>query len=111
MHGEKDRWELQKNAACCFEQVLEAIAAVRPPTSHLTYHPNKTNKTYGAQVEKLLSDVLLLTPTSRRASVSQLSRTYSHQLGVVTGCSLEDLPEEMEDKERFRKRERERERE
>ena len=37
-HEEKARWELHKNAACCFEQVLEAASdktAVWPVTSHL----------------------------------------------------------------------------
>ena len=26
MHGEKARWELHKNATCCFEQILEAAS-------------------------------------------------------------------------------------
>ena len=47
--GEKTRWELNKEAACCFEQILEAAphktAAVRPLTSHLTKHSNNTSKT------------------------------------------------------------------
>ena len=53
---EKARWELHKNAMCCLEQILEAIlhkiAAVLPPTSRLTNHPSKTNKTCKALLEK-----------------------------------------------------------
>ena len=42
MHGEKARWELHKNALCCFEQILEATpyktADVQPL---LFYKPSK----------------------------------------------------------------------
>ena len=48
----KATWELYRNAACCFEQILEATphktAAVRPLTSHLANHPSKMKKTYWA---------------------------------------------------------------
>ena len=44
----KARWKLHKDAACCFEQILEAApyktAAVQPFTSHLTNDPSKTSK-------------------------------------------------------------------
>ena len=40
--------KLHKNAVCCLEQILETasckIAAVWFPTSHLTNHPSKTDK-------------------------------------------------------------------
>ena len=42
-----------------------------------------------------------------RASVEQPTRTYLKQLCTDTGCSLEDLPEAMEDEWRARERERE----
>ena len=46
MLGEKARRELYKDAACCFEQILEAelykTAAVWPLTSHLTNHNDST---------------------------------------------------------------------
>ena len=49
MLEERDRQELRKDAACCFEQILEVtlnkIATVWPLTSHLINHPSKTNKT------------------------------------------------------------------
>ena len=45
---EKARWELQKHAACCFEQILEAAphktAAIQPLHFHLTNNPSKTSK-------------------------------------------------------------------
>ena len=55
-HGEKARVELNKNATCSFEQILEATphktAAVRSLTSDLKNHLSKTNKTYGTLLEK-----------------------------------------------------------
>ena len=57
--------------------------------------------------DELLSDVLLLTPTHERASVSQPTRTCLHQLYADTECNLEDLPREMDDRNRERERERE----
>ena len=49
MRGEKARWELHKDAACCFEQILEAApyktAVVQPLASHLKNHPSNMNKT------------------------------------------------------------------
>ena len=55
-HGEKARWKLQKNATCCFEQILEAtphkIAAVWPLSAHLKNHPSKMDKTCRTELEK-----------------------------------------------------------
>ena len=49
IHEEKAKWELHKNATCCFGQILEAepnkIEAVCLLVSHLTNHPSKMNKT------------------------------------------------------------------
>ena len=57
--------------------------------------------------DELISDNLLWTSTHRRASVGWSARTYLHQLCADTGCSLEDLPEVMDDKDEWRERERE----
>ena len=43
--------------------------------------------------DKLISDVLLWTPTYGRAKAGRLARTYIQQLCEDTGCSPEDLPE------------------
>ena len=55
-YQEKTRRELHKNAMSYAEQILEVAShkttAVRPPTSHLKNHPNKTNKTCGTLLEK-----------------------------------------------------------
>ena len=47
--GDKARWEQDKDAACCFEQILEPVpyktAVVWPLASHNTNHPSKMRKT------------------------------------------------------------------
>ena len=53
---------------------------------------------------ELISDVLLRTPTYGRAKAGRPARTYIQQLCEDTGCSLEDLPEEINDREKWRER-------
>ena len=52
----------------------------------------------------LISDVLLWTPSHSRAKVGRPARTYIQQICEDMGCSLEDLPEVMNDRERWRER-------
>ena len=47
----------------------------------------------------IFSDVLLSTPTHGRAKEGRPARTYLQQLGEDTGCSPEDLPNAMNDRE------------
>ena len=58
--------------------------------------------------DELISDVLLWTPAYGRAKAGRPARTYIHtyihQLCEDTGCSLEDLPEGMNDWEKWRER-------
>ena len=54
--------------------------------------------------DELISDVLLWTPTYGRAKAGQPARTYIQQLCKDTGCSLEDLSEAMNDREKWRER-------
>ena len=54
--------------------------------------------------DELISDVLLWTPTYGRAKAGRLARTYIQQLCEDTGCSSEDLPEAMNDREKWRER-------
>ena len=54
--------------------------------------------------DELIIDVLLWTPTYGRAKAGRPARTYIQQLGEDTGCSPEDLPEEMNDREMWRDR-------
>ena len=51
--------------------------------------------------DELISDVLLWTPTYGRAKAGRPARTYIQQLCEDTGCSPEDLPEVMNDREKW----------
>ena len=54
--------------------------------------------------DELISDVLLWTLTYGRAKAGRPAGTYIQQLCEDTGCSLEDLPEVMNDREKWRER-------
>ena len=54
--------------------------------------------------DELISDVLLWTPTYGRTKVGLPARTYIQQLCEDTGCSPEDLPEAMNDREKWQER-------
>ena len=54
--------------------------------------------------DELISDVLLWTPTYGRAKAGRQARTYIQQLCENTGCSPEDQPEVMNDREKWRER-------
>ena len=54
--------------------------------------------------DDIISDVLLWAPTYGRAKAGRPARTYIQQLSEDTGCSPEDLPEAMNDKEKCRER-------
>ena len=54
--------------------------------------------------DELVSDVLLWTPTYGRAKAERPARTYIQQLCEDTGCSPEDLPEAMNDREKWQER-------
>ena len=56
---------------------------------------------------ELISDVVLETPSYGRATVGRPARAYIQQLGADTGCSLEDLPGAMNDRDGWRERVRE----
>ena len=48
--------------------------------------------------DELIRDVLLWTPSHGRAIIGRPARTYMQQLCADTWCSLEDLPEAMNDR-------------
>ena len=54
--------------------------------------------------DELISDVLLWTPTYGCAKAGRLARTYIQQLCEDTGCNPEDLPEAMNDREKWREK-------
>ena len=49
----------------------------------------------------LISEVLLWTPAYGQAKAGRPARTYRQQLCEDTGCSSEDLPEAMNDREKW----------
>ena len=54
--------------------------------------------------DELISDVLLWTPTYGRAKAEWPARTYIQQLCEDMGCSPEDLPEAMNNRDKWRER-------
>ena len=54
--------------------------------------------------DELISDVLRWTPTYDQAKAGRPARTYIQQLCEDTVCSPEDLPEAMNDREKWRER-------
>ena len=54
--------------------------------------------------DELISDVHLWTPTYGRAKTGRPARTYIQQLFEDTGCSPEDQPEAMNDREKWQER-------
>ena len=76
-----------------------------PPITK-TIHVRRTRHTGHCwrSKDELIRDVLLWTPTYGRAKVGRPARTYIQQLCEDTGCNLEDLPEAMNDREKWRER-------
>ena len=54
--------------------------------------------------DELISDVLLWSPSHGRAKAGRPARTYIQQVCAITGCSPEDLPEAMGDREGWQER-------
>ena len=54
--------------------------------------------------DELISDVLLWTPAYGQAKTGRQARTYIQQLCEDTECSPEDLPEAMNDREKWQER-------
>ena len=64
----------------------------------------KLDSNYTRSRDGLISDVLLWIPTYGRAKAGRPAQTYIQQLCKDMGCSLEDLPEAMNDREKWRER-------
>ena len=110
--GEEARRRLHKNAASNIEQVLAAtphkspsIRPPAPPSRKLSKldEPDMHGHCWRSRYE-LISDVLLWTPIYGREKAGWPARTYIQQLCEDTGCSPEDLPEAMYDREKWRER-------
>ena len=59
---------------------------------------------YWRSWDKLISDVLLWTPSHGRAKAGRPARTYIQQVCEDIGCCSGDLPEAMNDREGWRER-------
>ena len=105
--GEKAWWELNKNAVCCSEYILEVTpyktAAILPLTTNLTNYPSTMNMTSWTLLEKQgrthkwrsFSGFLHL----EVSVLAKQQKTYKYQLCADTGCRLEDLPKVMANKD------------
>ena len=107
---------LEKKLDGNYTRMLQAILNKswrQHPTRHQLYgHLPPVSKTIQARRtryaehcwrsrDELIRDVLLWTPTYGRAKAGWLARTYIQQLCEDTGCSPEDLPEAMNDWEKW----------
>ena len=105
--GEETRRQLHKNAASNIEQVLEATPhkapTIRSPTSHQENYPSQTNQTCRTQLEKQGRAHKWCTPMDPRIWPNKSRTTNSNiqQLCEDTGFSSEDLPEAMNDREKW----------
>ena len=111
MSGEEATRQLHENVASNIEQDLAATPhkapTIRPPTSHHENYPTQTNQTCRAMLEKQGRAHKCCTPMDSHiwpGKAGRPARTYIQQLCEDTGCSPEDLPEAMNDREKWRKR-------
>ena len=109
--GEEARRQLHKNAASNIEQVLAATPHKTPTYGYLppitkTIQVRRTRHAGHCwrSRDELISDVLLWTPAHGHAKAGRLARIYIQQLCEDTGCCPEDLPEAMNDREKWRER-------
>ena len=112
------KW-LEKNLDSNYTRMLQAILNKswrQQPTKHQRYsylppimktiqvrRTRHTGHCWRSR-DELVSDVLLWTPTYSWAKAGWPAWTYIQQLCKDTGCSPEDLPEVMNDREKWRKR-------
>ena len=96
------RWELYKDADCCFEQILKQHLTKRQLYGHLSpitqiiqVRWEKHAGHYWRSKDKLINKILQRTPTHGHTSFYQLAKTYIHWLSADTGCHQEDLPRWM----------------
>ena len=111
-NGWRRRWTAITQKCC--EQYW--IVLRQHPTKHQLYgHLPPITKTiqvrrtrpaghYWRSRDELISYILLWIPTYGRAKAGWPARTYIQQLCEDTGCSPEDLPEAMNDREKWRER-------
>ena len=109
--GEEAGRQLHKNVESNIEQVLAATTTRHRLYGHLpaiTKNIQVTRTRHAGHCwrsrDELISDVLLWTPTYGRAKAGRPARTYIQHLCEDTGCSPENLPEVMNDREKWLER-------
>ena len=65
---------------------------------------DRRTRHYWRSRDELISDVLLWTPTYGWAKAGRPAQTHIQQLCEDMGCNPEDLPEAMNDREKWRER-------
>ena len=111
--------QLEKKLDGNYTRMLQAILnkswRQHPTRHHLYSHLPSITKTIQVRWtihaghcwrsrDELISDVLLWTPTYGWAKAGRPAWTYIQQLCEYTGCRPEDLPEAMNDREKWRER-------
>ena len=111
MAEEKARWQLHKKLRAILNKSWR-----QHPTRHQLYgHLPPITKTIQVRQTRhpghcwrikneLISDVLLWTLTYGQTKAGRPARTYIQQLCENTGCSPEDPPKVMNDREKWRER-------
>ena len=103
------RRQLHKDVASNIKQVLAATSQKHQLYGHLPpitkiIQVRRTRRAGHSwrNKDELINDELLRTHTYGRAKAGRPARTYIQQLCDYTGCSPEDLPEAMNDREKWR---------
>ena len=106
--------KLDANSQECCEQYWTSPGGNTPQSSSCTdtYHPSQklsVRQTRHAghcwrSRDEIISDVLLWIPSYGRAKAGWATRTYIQQLCEDMGCSPEDLPKVMNDREGWQER-------
>ena len=104
--SDNNSFKLKEEFMCFFALGINLIEFGHLPTITKTIQVRRTRHAGHCwrSRDELISDVLLWTPTHGRAKAVRPARTYIQQLCEDTGCCPEDLPEAMDDREKWRGR-------
>ena len=107
--GEEAGRKLHKNVESSIKQDLATtphetptIRTLAPITKTIQVRRTRHAGHCWRSKDELISDVLLWAPTHGCARVERPARTYIQQLCEDSGCNPEDLPEAMNDREKWR---------
>ena len=88
---------------CCRQDLRHQVYGHLPPiTKTIQVRRAKHAGHCWRSKDELVSDVLLWTPTYGQAKARRPARSYIQQLCEDTGCNPADLPEVMNDREKWR---------